>query len=333
MIILKSCSTLKIAIIADDLTRQCLEIECQVMSVTPKNWRAVLGLWKPDIFFVESAWYGRRGSWKYQIAAYPDYSNRSNARLARVVAHARDAGIPTVFWNREDGVHFKRFIDSAKLFDKILTVDGNMLPSYRAALGGTPQLDVMMFAISPALHAPDLREPVRRASFVGSYNRDIHPARVAWQHRIFEAAETIGITAYDRNSGRSPMKYRYPVRPWIRVHQAVPHSRTAEIYRSHIVNLNVNTITNSSTAFSRRFIEILASGGFALSNPTTAITTLFADYCKVTDSFEEASLFFSRIACDGLSNYEREQARAGAEYVLNNHTWRHRIEQILELIK
>jgi len=327
----KDISLLKLAIITDDLTCVCLAQECKVMSVTPWNWRAVFSLWRPDILFVESAWTGHRASWKYGIAAYPDYPERTNTKLARVVAAARNAGIPAIFWNREDGVHFERFIDSAKLFDRVLTVDENMIPRYRAALGPDAQLDVMIFAASPALHSPSMQEPARRAAFVGSYSSEVHTARGVWQNAMFEAAELIGITAYDRNSGRMPAHYRYPDRPWMEVRQAVPHSKTADIYRSHAINLNVNTITDSSSAFSRRLVEILACGSLALTNPTPAVTKLFGDYCVVTDCAEEAKELFARIACDGLSKPERDQAKAGAEYVRKHHTWHHRLEQILQM--
>src|SRR5690554_1335639 len=97
---------LKIALIADELTYACLRSECRVMPVTPWNARPLLQLWRPDLLLVESSWKGWLETWKYKMASYPDHPERNNAAVSRVVQQARERGIKTVFWNREDGVHF-----------------------------------------------------------------------------------------------------------------------------------------------------------------------------------------------------------------------------------
>ena len=78
-------SSLKIALIADDLTRTALDHECQVRNVTPLNYRYVLNNWRPDFLLVESAWRGLRDAWRYKIADYPDHPRRTNHMLAKVV--------------------------------------------------------------------------------------------------------------------------------------------------------------------------------------------------------------------------------------------------------
>lgn len=322
---------IKIAVISDELTYMCISKECQTLYVTPWSFHFVFKFWKPDILFVETTWRGRWNSWRYKMASYSDHPKRNNQDLARVVAAARGANIPMVFWNREDGVHFDRFIDSAKLFDRVLTVDERMLPRYREALGPDAKVGVMMFAASAKLHMPRTVDVLRRASFVGSYSSQ-HAGRKQWQDQMFFSAEAIGLTVYDRNSARKSADYRYPPHPWIEVRRAVPYARTAEIYRRHAVNLNVNTITNSATAFSRRLVEIIATGSLALTNVTPAVSNIFLDYCIATDDAEEARQVFARISRDGLSKRYIEKCREGADYVMKNHTWRHRVERILDFI-
>jgi hypothetical protein len=107
---------LRIGIVADDITRAQLALECQLIGLTPLNYKFMLRFCRPDFLLVESAWNAQGGAWKYKIAAYPDVPKRNNHTLARMVAYARDLGIPTVFWSKEDHVHFDRFIASAKLF-------------------------------------------------------------------------------------------------------------------------------------------------------------------------------------------------------------------------
>ncbi|MEZ5656091.1 MAG: glycosyltransferase [Sphingobium sp.] len=250
-----------------------------------------------------------------------------------MVNAARNAHIPTIFWNREDGVHFDRFIESARLFDTIFTVDETMLPKYREQVEPGTRTGVMMFAAEPSIHYPRPATAERRASFVGSYGTHVHDGRRVWQDAIFQAASEIGLTVHDRNSGRRPAHYRYPDYPWIRVENAIPYAQTADVYRRHAVNLNVNTIMGSPTAFSRRLVEILACGAFAVTNPTPAVKRLFDGYCRTVEGEEDARELFARIARDGLSKDDEGRARAGADYVLSHHTWANRLAQILEAVE
>ncbi len=320
------------ALIADEPTRVCLSHECRVMNVTYWNSHYVFDHWKPDLLLVESAWEGFWGSWKYGIASYPDHPERSNAVLDCLVGRARDENIPTVFWNREDGVHFDRFIASASLFEHIFTVDENVLPLYRAALKDAATLGVLMFAAQPAIHYPAPVEPDRRLAFLGSYSRHLHARRRWWQDMAFQAANDIGLIVYNRNSNRRSEQYRFPGERWIDVRKAIAHNRTADVYRRHIANLNVNTVDNSRTAFSRRLVEIIASGGFAVTNTTPAVNRHFRDYCKMIDCEDDARVLFNRLKRDGWSQADRERMRAGADYVLHHHTWRHRLGQIMERV-
>lgn len=324
--------TLKVALIADDFTRSCLAHECRIRDVTPFNAPLLLRLWRPDLLLVESAWLGRRNAWRYRIAAYPDHPERTNAALARVVALARDLGIPAVFWNKEDGVHFDRFIDSARLFDTILTVDETAIPRYRAVLGPAVRLGTLMFGVQPAIHHfTGFAVKHRRANFVGSYSAHVHPRRRAWQDLLFHAAARIGVTAFDRNSDRRSAIYRYPALAHLEVRPSVPHAATAAIYRDYLVSLNVNTVEDSPTMFSRRLVEILACGGIAVTTPSLAVERLFRDYCLIAQDADSARAILDRLAA-GPSPEDRERARAGAEHVLRHHTWRQRLEDLLAAI-
>ena len=273
---MKPFSQLKIALISDNLTRDSLSHECKIANVTPENYGLIFQFWKPDILFVEATWRGFFNRWRFKIATYPDRHRKKNNALERVVTAARKQGIPTVFWNREDGVHFDRFIDSAMLFDAVLTVDEAMLPRYKECLPDGVPVDVMEFSVQPAIHHPTNEPAQHRGSFVGSYSL-VHPERKKWQDMTFSAANPLGLDVYDRNSNRRNSQYRFPDYDWIKVMPAVSFAKTADIYRSHMVNLNVNTITGSKSAYSRRLVEIMACGTLAVTNNTLAVQTLFKD--------------------------------------------------------
>lgn len=326
---------LKVALIADELTRACLVHECKVIDLTPLNYRLALRMQRPDFLLVESAWQGRRNAWKYKIAAYPDHPERTNRTLAAVVALARDLGIPTVFWNKEDSAHYARFIDSARLFDHVLTVDENCVSRYREAMGSSARIDVLPFPVQPAMHNfSGFQFKHYRANFVGSYGLHVHDRRRAWQDMIFGAASKtgLGLTVFDRNSDRRAAHYRFPVLDNVEIRRAVPHEATAQIYRDYLVSLNVNTVDDSPTMYSRRLVEIFACGGVAVTSPARAVDEQFGEYCYVVTEESQALELFSRLR-DGPSNQDLERARAGAEFVLREHTWKRRLQTITNMLK
>ena len=325
-------STLRVALVADELTRSCLLPECQVLDVTPQNAASVLRHKRPDLVFVESAWSGRRNRWKFRIAAYPDHPERTNADLRHLVTLARELHIPTVFWNKEDGVHFERFIDSARLFDAIFTVDASCVERYKAHVGPDVPVGVLPFAVQPVIHSFSGIDPNRKgACFVGSYSQHIHDARRERQDMLLQTAGAVlGLTVYDRNSDRRADRYRYPGFPGLHVKPRVPHHDTAHIYKSHLVSLNVNTVENSDTMFSRRLIEILACGGLAVSTPALALDRLFPGFCHVVRDKDEASALFGRLARDGYHGVDLDMMAAGAAHVAAHHTWAQRLATIMD---
>ncbi len=287
-----------------------------------------------DLLFVESAWQGRWNRWKYKIASYPDYPERNNDKLKKLVQKAKDRGIPTVFWNKEDGVHFDRFIDSAKLFDHVFTVDSNCIPKYKEVMGQDASVHTMMFAVQPKFHSfTGFNFKHNRANFVGSYSHHVHDERRELQDQLFgSASETgLGLTVFDRNSKRKSENYRYPLLPNMNTLGAVKYPKTGQIYKDYLVSLNVNTVMDSPTMFSRRLVEILACGGIAVTTPALSVDEMFKDYCHVVHSPEEMQELFNRLKY-GPSSDDLERARAGAEYVAKYHTWEHRLKEIARVV-
>lgn len=319
-----------IGLISDSLTRYSFHA---LDGVDVKNIYTFLNK-KIDMLFVESAWEGRWNYWKYKIASYPDFENRNNYKLRLIVQKAKDLGIPTVFWNKEDSIHFNRFIDSAKLFDHVFTVDENCIPLYKKVMGETASIHTLMFAVQPKFHKfLGFNFRYNRANFIGSYSHHIHDDRRKWQNQLFETAleSELGLTIFDRNSKRKSSKYRYPQLPGIEINRAVNYPQTAKVYRDYLVSLNVNTITNSATMFSRRLVEALACGGIVITTPAKSVTSIFRDYCYVVDSRESMLELFSRLK-RGPSKSDLERAYAGACFIAENHTWENRLNQIIKTI-
>ena len=71
--------------------------------------------------------------------------------------------------------------------------------------------------------------------------------------------------------------------------------KTANIYKSYFASINVNTIQDSPTMYSRRLIEIIACGGIAVTSPALSVKKHFKDFCHVVSCYEEAFELFSRL--------------------------------------
>ncbi|KRG35762.1 glycosyltransferase [Psychrobacter sp. P11G3] len=327
-------ANVKVALISDELTAISLSKEdayVQYLSLSSCFW--LFRCSKPDFILVESAWCGHKDKWRYKIANYPDYSERSNVELRKLLEMADKYNIPAVFWNKEDGAHFNRFIDSASLFKYILTVDENCVQRYRSILGKSVKVGILPFAVQPKFHHPTSLPPrYNQSLFVGSYSHHIHNLRQQWQDMAFTAASPYGLTIVDRNSDRKSDVYRYPNLPNMTLKSAVPYDKTGELFRQYSHCLNVNTVTDSPSMFSRRLIEIMACGRLAVTNPSLSVSTRFEGMCEVIDSKEQAGELFAQLS-RGYTTQQIEMMRYASNHVLQNYNYNKWIKNIVEFIE
>lgn len=328
---------LKIALVTDAFTASCLSQECRVRCVTPQNYREVLDNWKPDLLFVESVFHGSTGAWRYEVAIQPRWLRLNQPQMIfQVIAHAKSCGIPTVFWNKDDGAYFEPFIHVAKVFDYIFTTDSSCVERYRQQVSAEVPVNVLSMPYQPAFHQfTGFNFTKREACFTGSYYRNILNERAKFLNMTFEACEAVNLpmNIYDRNSDRMSraVEFRFPKHSQLHVLPKVSHEGTAAVYKSHVVSLNVNSVTNSDTMVSRRLLEILACGGIAVTNPGDAVQKHFAPYCHIVSTPEETTALFSRLR-EGPTSKDLEMARAGSLYVQAHHTWTHRLDEIADVV-
>jgi hypothetical protein len=324
---------LKIALVADYFTTACLSAECRIRSLTPQNYEEVIRSWRPDFIFVESAFHGHQQTWRYLLARQPKLFRLGPPKaVGRLLALARDLGIPAVFWNKDDGSFFEDFIDLAKSFDHVFTTDAGCVERYRQCLPAAGAVHVLSMPYQPAFHFFSGFSFTRReACFAGSYYKRILGQRRQFLDMIFGACEdsSLRLNVFDRNHGRFSrwLEFEFPAEGQLVVHPGVPYPETSALYKSHAVSLNVNSVTDSGTMCSRRLLEILACGGIAVTNRSPAVDLHFRDYCHVVETRAEAGELFARLK-HGPSLEDLERAEAGAAYVRSAHTWEHRLEEL-----
>lgn len=328
---------LKIALVADYFTSVSLSAECRIRNMTPGNYRDVICNWKPDLIFVESVFHGVRGEWRYRLARQPKYIRFTKPKtLPRLVALARERGIPCVFWNKDDGAFFEPFIEIAKLFPYVFTTDNTCVPRYEAALPAGSTVDVLPIAIQPAFHNfTGFNFTSNDACFVGSYYRKILDTRRQFLDMMFDAFShaDMPLHVYDRNSNRISrfFEFSYPKRFPLVMHSRVPYTETGKLYKQYSVSLNVNSVTNSDTMYSRRLLEILACGGILVTNASPVVEKEFPDFCHIVKNKNEAVEILKKLRY-GPTQEDMDMAEAGANYVRQKHTWQKRLEQIAGVI-
>ncbi|WP_201548732.1 glycosyltransferase [Psychrobacter sp. Pi2-1] len=328
-----STNIVELVLISDELSSRSLEVANEIRIKENYLFYQLRKRNKPDFILVESAWRGHKDKWRYKIANYPGYPERNNVELRKLLELADTYNIPAVFWNKEDGAHFNRFIDSASLFKYILTVDENCVERYRSILGKSVKVGVLPFAVQPKFHYPIALPPrYNQSLFVGSYSHHIHNARQQWQDMAFTAASPYGLTIVDRNSDRKSDVYRYPNLPNMTLKSAVPYDKTGELFKQYSHCLNVNTVTDSPSMFSRRLIEIMACGRLAVTNPSLSISTRFEGMCEVIDSKEQAGELFAQLS-RGYTTQQIEMMRYASNHVLQNYNYNKWIKNIVEFIE
>lgn len=324
---------LKIALVADYLTALSLAQECSIVLLTPSNYRQVLKEWRPDLLFVESAFHGVRDEWRYRLTRQPFYFRLSQDSAIRGLAElARDRNIPACFWNKDDSSFFSAFIDIARLFTHVFTTDAACLPRYRRKLPSDSTAQVLAMPYQPAFHNfTGFHFEIRGACFVGSYYRKFFQKRRNFLEMLFQKANAhaLPVHIYDRNSRRIShfFEFRFPTDRGLQIHPGVAYPDTAKLFKAHSISINVNSIMNSPTMYSRRLLEIIACGGICVTNRTPSVENHFADFCHMISNEEEAAETLQRLSY-GPQPQDMEKAAAGAEHVASRHTWRHRLEQL-----
>ena len=320
---------LPILAVCDPMTWKNLCQEHAVISLSPRNWQsffATLDQKKIKFFFCESTWSGITSScWRGQV--YKDrrvlYENRRD--LLGILDMCKAKNIPTVFWAKEDPAYFQDeiydFTDTALQFDYILTTAEECIPKYHSL--GYKNVFLWPFGFSPEVYYPPKQNIHREkvAVFAGSWLTD-HPHRCKDLASIFDMVldAEIPLRIYDRYrlSGRSskpfPAKYQYYVK------DAVKYESLGDIYRTVEYVINVNTVKDSGTMFSRRIYEAMACGCIIITNESVGLRRQFnQNLWYLGESFD-------------FSNAEHIRQQ-NIKTVYSLHTWKQRMTMLCKLIE
>jgi hypothetical protein len=126
----------------------------------------------PELLFIESAWRGKDELWGNKVG-------HTSSELQGIVEWCRRRKIPTVFWNKEDPVHFETFLNTARLFDYVFTTDIDCIHRYKAALGHE-RVFLLPFACQPKIHNP-IEKYERKDAFASPVLRPLPGRTRIWR--------------------------------------------------------------------------------------------------------------------------------------------------------
>ena len=312
---------LRVGIVSDEFVFRCFQDTCSLIPIVP----SVSGeeLRSLELLLVVSTWRGLDGTWYGAGEA----GTEANLRLHAIMGECREAGIPVVFYSKEDPPNFDYFRNLAGEADTIFTSAAEMVERYQSLFPHTPVYP-LSFAVNPVLYNPVGlcgRQERERAIFAGSWITK-YPERINAQRTVFRWLREAGVPLciVDRNDSRNLLRYRYPLRYQRSVQPAIPYEELGAAYKLHTWVVNFNSVTDSETMFAMRVYDAMACGSLVLSNGSVGMERLFPE-ALVLRRKEDLK---AALAMDGEERYLR---RVNAVRRIFNHgnTAFERMEELL----
>lgn len=321
-------SDIKVACIFDEFSMASFGDVVSLITFSPDDWKSKFQNSKPDLLMIESAWKGNFGAWEYQIGRYNN--NNNNFKLKELILWCKRNRVPTVFWNKEDPIHFEKFKDAATLVDYVFTTDADMIPTYRKYVGHD-RISSMQFAANPKIHNPiSLNNKKNKISFAGSYYANRHPDRKKDMDDILKISKKFGLDIFDRNFNRNQQKitdFMFPELFQENIVGTLKYHEMDKAYKDYRLILNVNSVKYSPTMFSRRVFEGLACGTPIISSYSTGIKKTFHDIVRVAEEPLKFEQEVEKLMTD--NQHYREIAMTGMREVFKKHTYEKRMASIL----
>jgi len=309
----------RIAAIMDEFTFHSYAPESELLQLRPETWREEVETFKPDLVFIESAWKGVDDLWARKVSNCGD-------EVRAVVQWAKDNHVPSLFWNKEDPVHFSTFIELASLVDHVFTTDIDCIPKYKKILGHE-RVYLLPFAAQPSKHNPiEIYDRKDAFNFAGSYYLRYPERQRDFAALIDTVQEFRPVEIYDRNYDKPHPHYQFPEKYSQYILGTLKFEEIDRAYKGYRYGINMNTIKQSQTMFARRVFELLASNTVVISNFSRGVRLLFGDLVISSDSADQINSRTQAICSDELTY--RKFRLAGLRKVMAEHTYQHRLAYI-----
>lgn len=314
--------------IMDEFTASSFQHSCRLILPSTTNWELLCKDSEPDLLFVESAWNGNDGSWHKKV-------DRVSPELVSLVNWCRSRNIPTVFWNKEDPVHYNGFISTASLFDYVFTTDLDSVPRYKRALAHS-RVYLLPFFGEPKLHNPLNAEREPGFSFAGAYYKRYEERSKDFSAIVDAVKEQGPLTIFDRNFGQDLPQFEFPEEYRDFIVGGLKYSEIKKSYKGFEFGINLNSVKQSQSMFARRVFDLVLSNTHVVSNYSRGLRFLFGDLVVSSDSQRQIERQVSRL-CEGqgkaaLNAYAGYIRLLALRRVLTEHTTQDRLAYVASRI-
>lgn len=353
---------LTVGIISDEFSYLGWSREFNSIFIKPDDGDLINTIRRCHFLLVEPTWKGLGGEWRGRFVV-----NRvPSADLLKIFDSARRLGVPVVFWNKEDPTHFDDYLEVARAADFIFTTASELVPVYKRRLAHNRVFD-LPFAVSPDLHNPALQQTARRLPLFGARKLPMHrgsvrgrPIDVAfagtfftqrlsqrgvnlrklldagleltttWSHWAGRASYNGRVfVIWSRQEGDS--KYQFPSKYQGFLAPSLSYRQMLSAYRAVKVMLNVNTVVDSPTMFSRRAIEAIACGAAVVSGPSKALPRIFSqEQLPLTEDTASAKAWIKHYLED--EDQRTRSVHQAQRALWRSHTYAHRVRRITRVI-
>lgn len=314
---------IKVACVMDEFSFASYKDTCTLLNLSIDSWERDLEEFLPDILFIESAWRGKEEAWNGKIS-------RASAELVGVLDWCKARDVPTLFWNKEDPVHYGTFLSTAKLFDNVFTTDIGCIANYKRDLGHEC-VYLLPFGCNPVEQNPIEKFSRRQsANFAGSYYVR-YPERARDLDTLLSTfVEHCGVEIYDRQHGKGDVNYAFPEKYHPLILGNLKYEQIDIAYKGYQYGINLNSVKRSSTMFARRVYELLACNTIVVSNYSLGVRQLFSELVVSSDSKTELKRRIEALSAN--SAYRAQLKAAGLRKVMTEHTYENRFSYVAEKV-
>lgn len=288
---IKSIGDLRVCSILDEFSEEGFSKEVSLINLVSGSSLEQLENHKPHLLFVESAWFGENKSWSGRLV-------KRDHELQKIIRWCRKNNVPTVFWNKEDPVHFKSFLITAKDFDYLFTTDSDSESKYKRHVQS--KVGTLSFGVSTKSVTPfdGKTERVKRAIFAGSYYSQYKQRQQDIRNVLSGVEATLPIDIYDRNLISVKGNSAFPEELLDNVQPAVHFSEILLKYKNYLLAVTINTVKQSNSMFARRALEAVASNSILVSNESIALRRIFKQSIIMSDEKDKITRLTSQVIDD-----------------------------------
>ena len=320
---IKSLKELRVAGVMDRFTLDSYAPECNLLELTPDNWKEEIEQFKPHMLFIESAWQGKDKAWYRKIA-------NGSKEYFEMTSYCQEREIPIVFWNKEDPVWTDTFMPAARMADFVFTTDVDCIKKYKDTLKHD-RVYFLHFAAQPEVHNP-IEKYVRKDKycFAGAYYHKYKKRAEIFDKFAQVFIKTKGYDIYDRNYQSSLPEHAFPesYNPYIL--GKLDPSEIDIAYKGYNYGVNMNSVDQSQTMFARRVFEMLASNTVTVGNYSRGVKNLFGDLTICTDDNRTLEKELTTWCKDTVTY--RKYRLVGLRKVLSEHLYEDRLGYIVEKV-